>query len=87
MWGFFVWVFFVVFTLDLNFKLLGFFLPPLAALTVYEQDYAAAMAALAACFLMVSMKGTMHLSDPMKRYVTTLDSHGNNLKENMCSGA
>lgn len=86
--GFFCLGFFVVFTLNLNFKLLFFFFyPPLAALTVYEQDYAAAMAALAACFLMVSMKGTMHLSDPMKRYVTTLDSHGNNLKENMCSGA
>lgn len=41
------------------------------------------MEPLDACFFMVSMKGYMHLSDPMKRYVTTLDSHGNNLKENV----
>lgn len=32
------------------------------------------------CFFLASMKGYMHLSEPMKRYETTLDSHGSNLK-------
>lgn len=35
------------------------------------------------CLVIDSMKGYMHLSEPMNRYVTTLDSHGSSLKENM----
>lgn len=66
-------------TFDFNLKVLT----PKAVLTVLGCDYATSMEPLDACFLLVSMKGYMHLSDPMKRYVTTLDSHGNSLKENI----
>lgn len=52
-------------------------------LTSLGCDYATLTEPLVACLLIVSMKGYMHLSDPMKRYVTTLASHGNNLKDNM----
>lgn len=50
-------------------------------------DYATSADPLGAGLFIVSMKGYMHLSDPMKRYVTTLDSHGNSLKENVHRGA
>lgn len=45
-----------------------------------KASYATLTAPLVTWFFLVSMNGYMHLSEPMKRYATTLDSHGNNLK-------